>query len=103
VILVPRAEIKPDLPLLEMVRAVGRAEGLRLHTDVLAELSAAQLARQAPGPVVIIGTNLLDQLGLLAAGFGKGRHSMIVVQGAGPERFDLGVQRDGNPGSIKTG
>jgi hypothetical protein len=105
VILVPRVEIKPDLPLLEMVRAVGRAEGLRLHTDVLAERSAIQLGRQAPGPMVIIGTNLLDEFGLLQAGFGMGRHSMIVVQGTGGERFELGVERDGNAaaGSTKTG
>ena len=79
VILVPRTEIKPDLPLLEMVRSVGRAEGLRLHTDVLAERSAAQLARQAPGPLLIIGTNLLDEFVLPQSGLGG--HSTIVVQG----------------------
>jgi len=106
VILVPRLEIKPDLPLLEMVRAVGRAEGLRLHTDVLAERSAAQLARQAPGPLVIIGTNLLDEFGLpQAAGLGKERHSMIVVQGAGTEQFALNAAHDRGAagGSTRTG
>ena len=106
VILVPRLEIKPDLPLLEMVRAVGRAEGLRLHTDVLAERSAAQLARQAPGPLVIIGTNLLDEFGLpQVAGLGKERHSMIVVQGAGTDHFALNAAHDRGAagGSTRTG
>ena len=55
-----------------MVRAVGRAEGLRLHTDVLAERSVAQLARQAPGPLVIIGANLLDEFGLSQSGLEQG-------------------------------
>ncbi len=81
VILVPRSNVKPDLALLEMVRSIGRAEGLRLHTDVLAERSAAQLARQAPGPLTIIGTNLLDEFKLPAGGLIKSGHSMIVVQG----------------------
>jgi hypothetical protein len=98
VILVPRLEIKPDLPLLEMVRAVGRAEGLRLHTDVLAERNGAQLARQAPGPLLIIGTNLLDEFDEFAAkqtaGPGPERRSMIVVQGAGTEQFALNAAHD---------
>jgi Kef-type K+ transport system membrane component KefB len=105
VILVPRVDIKPDLPLLEMVRAVGRAEGLRLHTDVLAERSAAQLTRQAPGPLVIIGTNLLDEFGPpQAAGLSRG-HSMIVVQGAGGEHFTLNAAHDRGAagGSSRTG
>lgn len=83
VILVPRIDVKPDLPLLEMVRSVGRAEGLRLHTDVLAERSAAQLARQAPGPLVIIGTNLLDEFILPQSGLSG--YSTIVVQGISSE------------------
>jgi Kef-type K+ transport system membrane component KefB len=94
VILVPRADIKPDLPLLEMVRSIGRAEGLRLHTDVLAERSAAQLARQAPGPLIIVGTNLLDEFGLLAAGFIKDSNSMIVVQGTETQRSGLTAEHD---------
>ena len=104
VILVPRIEIKPDLPLLEMVRAVGRAEGLRLHTDVLAERSAAQLARQAPGPLVIIGANLLDEFGLSQRALSKDTQSMIVVQGAG-EQFAMSSERDrgASAGSTRTG
>jgi Kef-type K+ transport system membrane component KefB len=98
VILVPRVGIKPDLPLLEMVRSIGRAEGLRLHTDVLAERSAAQLARQAPGPLVIVGTNLLDEFGLPATGFVKDSHSMIVVQGT-QQTLRPGVNAEHDRGS----
>ncbi|HKD69786.1 MAG TPA: cation:proton antiporter [Candidatus Binataceae bacterium] len=94
VILVPRADIKPDLPLLEMVRTIGRTEGLRLHTDVLAERSPAQLARQAPGPLIILGTNLLDEFGVPAAGLIKDSHSMIVVQGAGVWGTGLSAEGD---------
>ena len=102
VILVPRTEIKPDLPLLEMVRSVGRAEGLRLHTDVLAERNAAQLARQAPGPLLIIGTNLLDEFILPQSGLGG--HSTIVVQGVGGERQAIAAEHDrGAAGSTRTG
>ena len=102
VILVPRTEIKPDLPLLEMVRSVGRAEGLRLHTDVLAERNAAQLARQAPGPLLIIGTNLLDEFILPQSGLGG--HSTIVVQGVGGERQAIAAEHDrGATGSTRTG
>jgi Kef-type K+ transport system membrane component KefB len=104
VILVPRADIKPDLPLLEMVRSIGRAEGLRLHTDVLAERSAAQLSRQAPGSMIIVGTNLLDEFGLLAAGFIKDSHSMIVVQGAEMQPSAINTEHDrGSAGGSKTG
>ncbi len=104
VILVPRVEIKPDLPLLEMVRAVGRAEGLRLHTDVLAERSVAQLARQAPGPLVIIGANLLDEFGLSQRALSKDTQSMIVVQGSG-EQFAMSSEHDRGSaaGSTRTG
>jgi len=104
VILVPRMDVKPDLPLLEMVRAIGRAEGLRLHTDVLAERNAAQLSRQAPGPVIIVGTNLLDEFGLSATGLVKGNHSMIVVQGADARRLGASAEHDrGAAGLSKSG
>ena len=104
VILVPRTNIKPDLPLLEMVRSIGRAEGLRLHTDVLADRSAAQLARQAPGPLIIVGTNLLDEFELLSTGLLKGSHSMIVVQGADSQRLGFSTEPDRSAaGGVKGG
>jgi hypothetical protein len=104
VILVPRADIKPDLPLLEMVRSIGRAEGLRLHTDVLAERSGAQLARQAPGPLVIIGTNLLDEFAVPQAGLSRDPRTMIVVQGASREPFGLDAEQGRSAASTaKTG
>jgi Kef-type K+ transport system membrane component KefB len=92
VILVPRTNVKPDLALLEMVKSIGRTEGLRLHTDVLAERNAAQLIRQAPGPVTIIGTNLLDEFNLPATALIKSGNSMIVVQGAERDQSDYGTQ-----------
>jgi hypothetical protein len=103
VILVPRADIKPDLPLLEMVRAIGRAEGLRLHTDVLAERSAAQLARQAPGPLIILGTNLLDEFGLPPGDLAKAGHSMVVVQGAQTQRMGLRAEYERGAAGSKRG
>ena len=104
VILVPRTNVKPDLPLLEMVRSIGRAEGLRLHTDVLAERSAAQLIRQAPGPLIIVGTNLLDEFNLTATGLLRSSHSMIVVQGADTLHFGLSAEADrGAAGASKIG
>ncbi|HEV3112790.1 MAG TPA: cation:proton antiporter [Candidatus Binataceae bacterium] len=102
VILVPRTNVKPDLPLLEMVRSIGRAEGLRLHTDVLAERSAVQLARQAPGPLIIVGTNLLDEFDLPSTGMLRGSHSMIVVQGADSHRFGLAEHDRGAAGGSKS-
>jgi Kef-type K+ transport system membrane component KefB len=101
VVLVPRADIKPDLPLLEMVRSIGRAEGLRLHTDVLAERNAAQLARQAPGPLIIIGTNLLDEFGQQSASPIKDSNSMIVVQGV--HHPVLGAQADRGSAASRSG
>jgi hypothetical protein len=103
VILVPRSNVKPDLALLEMVRSIGRAEGLRLHTDVLAERSAGQLARQAPGPLTIIGTNLLDEFNLPATGLIKSGHSLMVVQGTAQIQ-GLSAQQDrGAVGGLNKG
>jgi Kef-type K+ transport system membrane component KefB len=104
VILVPRINVKPDLALLEMVRSIGRAEGLRLHTDVLAERSAAQLARQAPGPLTIIGTNLLDEFNLPATGLIRSGHSLIVVQGTPSQSLGFGAhQNRGAVGGLNKG
>jgi Kef-type K+ transport system membrane component KefB len=103
VILVPRSNVKPDLALLEMVRSIGRAEGLRLHTDVLAERSAAQLARQTPGPLTIIGTNLLDEFNLPAGGLIRSGHSMIVVQGTAQMSGFSAQQDRGAVGGVKKG
>lgn len=104
VILVPRTNIKPDLALLEMVKSIGRAEGLRLHTDVLAQRNATQLIRQAPGPLTIIGTNLLDEFNLATTDLIKSGHLMIVVQGTDRQQSRFSVQPDrGAFGALKKG
>jgi hypothetical protein len=104
VILVPRTNVKPDLALLEMVKSIGRAEGLRLHTDVLAQRNAAQLIRQAPGPLTIIGTNLLDEFNLPATDLIKSGHLMIVVQGTEQQQSRFSAHTDrGAVGGLKKG
>ena len=64
-----RMGAEEDTELLELIRDAGRALGRRLHTDVLSAPTAAQLARQTPGGLVVIATNLADKVGLLAEYF----------------------------------
>ena len=63
-VLVPEDGSAEDTELLELIRDAGRALGRRLHTDVLSAPTAAQLARQTPGGLVIVATNLADRVGL---------------------------------------
>ncbi|HZC46706.1 MAG TPA: cation:proton antiporter, partial [Candidatus Acidoferrum sp.] len=63
-VLVPEDGAAEDLELLELIRNAGHALGRRLHTDVLSAPTAAQLARQTPGGLVIVATNLADKVGL---------------------------------------
>jgi K+:H+ antiporter len=68
--------------LLAMVKSAGRSIERRLHTDVLAERSASQIALQTPGSLVIIGASLVEELGLPGES-GHGAHrSIVVVQGS---------------------
>lgn len=81
-VLVPEHETEADPELLEMIRNAGHVLGRRLHSDVLAMPTAAQLARQTPGGLIVIATNLADKVGLSPEGFADGKRCVVVVQGS---------------------
>src|SRR5271167_3051472 len=80
-VLVPE-EGTEDTELLELIRDAGRALGRRLHTDVLSAPTAAQLARQTPGGLVVIATNLADKVGLSPEDLTDPKRCVVVVQGS---------------------
>ena len=80
--LVPEAGTAEDTELLDLIRDAGRALGRRLHTDVLSAPTAAQLARQTPGGLVVIATNLADKVGLSPEDLTDPRRCVVVVQGS---------------------
>ena len=82
VLLPVKGDEEADPGLLDLVRNAGHMLGRRLHTDVLSAPSAAQLGRQTPGGLVVIATNLADQLGLSPESFADGKRSVVVVQGS---------------------
>jgi len=81
-VLVPEEGTGADAELLELIRDAGRALGRRLHTDVLSAPTAAQLALQTPGGLVIVATNLADQVGLSPEDFSDAKRCVVVVQGS---------------------
>ncbi|MGH7932134.1 MAG: hypothetical protein ACREQN_03095 [Candidatus Binataceae bacterium] len=91
-VVVPRRAGEPDVELLRMLSEAARKVGRRLHSDVLVSPDAAQLARQTPGGLVIVGAGFADRLGLSPDGFADGR-AAVLVQGssAAPARHGAGV------------
>ena len=81
-VLVPEDGTPEDTELLELIRDAGQALGRRLHTDVLSAPTAAQLARQTPGGLVIVATNLADKVGLSPEDFTDAKRCVVVVQGS---------------------
>jgi Kef-type K+ transport system membrane component KefB len=81
-VLVPEDGTPEDTELLELIRDAGHALGRRLHTDVLSAPTAAQLARQTPGGLVIVATNLADKVGLSPEDFTDAKRCVVVVQGS---------------------
>ncbi|MGB3551373.1 MAG: hypothetical protein WA993_11820, partial [Candidatus Binatus sp.] len=77
--------------LLDLIRDAGRALGRRLHTDVLSAPTAAQLARQTPGGLVVIATNLADKLGLSAEDLTDAKRCVVVVQGSDSAPVQFGA------------
>ncbi len=89
-LLVPASGSEADRGLLEMVKSAGRSIERRLHTDVLAQRSASQIALQTPGSLVIIGASLVEEVGLPGES-GHGAHrSIVVVQGSRARSEDVG-------------
>ena len=81
-VLVPEEGNGEDTELLDMIRDAGRALGRRLHTDVLSAPTAAQLARQTPGGLTVIATNLADRVGLSQEDLTDPKRCVVVVQGS---------------------
>ena len=81
-VLVPEEGNGEDTELLDLIRDAGRALGRRLHTDVLSAPTAAQLARQTPGGLTVIATNLADRVGLSQEDLTDPKRCVVVVQGS---------------------
>ena len=91
-VLVPEDGAAGDTELLELIRDAGRALGRRLHTDVLSAPTASQLARQTPGGLVIIATNLADKVGLTPEELTDPKRCVVVVQGSESAPARLGAR-----------
>ncbi len=91
-VLVPEDGTAEDTELLDLIRDAGRALGRRVHTDVLSAPTAAQLARQTPGGLVVIATNLADKVGLSPEGFADGKRCVVVVQGSDSAPIQIGAR-----------
>src|ERR1035437_608167 len=90
-VLGPEDGTAEDAELLDLIRDAGRALGRRLHTDVLSAPTAAQLARQTPGGLVVIATNLADKLGLSAEDLTDPKRCVVVVQGSDSAPVQFGA------------
>jgi Kef-type K+ transport system membrane component KefB len=91
-VLVPENGAEEDTELLELIRDAGRALGRRLHTDVLSAPTVAQLARQTPGGLVIVATNLADKVGLSPGELSDPKRCVVVVQGSKTAPARLGAR-----------
>jgi len=78
-LMVPREGRSPDVELHEMVKRAHKKIGGRARTDVLSERSAARLAQQTPGSIVVIASRLTEHLGLpLDSARGDSRRVVVV-------------------------
>src|SRR5271163_995453 len=100
-VLVPEDGSAEDPELLELIRDAGRALGRRLHTDVLSAPTAAQLARQTPGGLVVVATNLADKVGLSPEDFSDAKRCVVVVQGSDSAPARLGARTLEHHRSVK--
>jgi Kef-type K+ transport system membrane component KefB len=91
-VLVPEDGNTEDAELLDLIRDAGRALGRRLHTDVLSAPTAAQLARQTPGGLVVVATNLADKVGLSPEDLTDPKRCVVVVQGSESAPARLGAR-----------
>jgi hypothetical protein len=82
-LMVPREGRTPDLDLHEMVKQAHKRIGGRPKTDVLSERSAARLAHQTPGSIVVICSRLTQHLGLPLDGARGDSRRVVVVHSEG--------------------
>jgi len=84
-VLVPKpGESEPAPSLREVLREAGRPltnAGLWLHTDVLPGRTPAHLSWKTQGDLVVIGADLVDELGLPLDEVPGGERCVVIVQG----------------------
>jgi hypothetical protein len=80
-VLAPKHGGEPEPALQEMLKAAARSAGKWLFTDVLGDRNPAQLAYKTQGPLVVIGVDLADELGLPLDDTPDGERCVIIVQG----------------------
>ncbi len=84
-VLAPHQGGEPEPELQEMLKEAARSAGKWLHTDVLSARNPAQLAYKTQGPLVVLGIDLADELGLPLDDGPEGERCIIVVQGGAAE------------------
>ena len=67
--------------LAQMLTNASKMVGRRLHPQMLAALDSARIAQQSKNSIVIIATNLADDLDYARDGLGDGR-AIVLVQGS---------------------
>ena len=80
-VIVPKEGTEPEPDLAAQLREISRTAGRWLNSDVLTERTAAQLALKTPGRLVVLGTNLVDELGLPAYEISEGARCVVVTRG----------------------
>jgi Kef-type K+ transport system membrane component KefB len=95
-VLAPRQAGEPEPALQEMLKDAARSAGKWLFTDVLSERNPAQLAYKTRGPLVVIGVDLAEELGLPLDEGPDGERCVIIVQGgaAAQRSADSGPARE---------
>ena len=100
-VLVPESGAEEPSPALRAIlRETGRTAEKWLYTEVLSERTPAQLAYKAQGPLVVMGYDLADELGLPLDDGPGGERCVVIVQGgveeassAAPPEHETAVKR----------
>jgi Kef-type K+ transport system membrane component KefB len=91
-VLVPKQGADPAPELQELLKETARTAGKWLHTDVLEQRNSAGLAYKTQGPLVVMGTDLADELGLPLDDAPDGQRCVVVVQGGGARSAEVAPQ-----------
>jgi Kef-type K+ transport system membrane component KefB len=84
-VLVPKSGDEPEPELQAILKEAARAAGKWLHTDVLAPRTPAQLATKTQASLVVIGSDLANELGLPLDQAPGDTRCVVVVQGGAEE------------------
>jgi hypothetical protein len=82
VVMPGHSDHEDDSQLLDLIRDASRSLGRRVPTDVLSALTSEQLAKQTPGGMVVVASNLADRLKLSRDAFSDGKRCVVIVQGS---------------------